>query len=119
MQGSHTFRQVKNSVGNFAHVSLLCHPGKEYAVHWSADENESKVIHSLALLQGIEDSYRKHLAEGGAPSAFTIEEVQELPVDTTADAMRCAAAMATWRALGHGEHSAKIIHDAEWRVAYS
>jgi hypothetical protein len=62
---------------------------------------------------------REHELRGGEACWVEIVELIEAPVDTRADAVRCAATLATWKALGHSEADADVVFEnGEWWIRF-
>ena len=60
-----------------------------------------------------------HTALGGSPCEVCIEALVETDVDTTVDAIECAAAIAAWLALGHAESDAVLeFADGKWSARF-
>jgi hypothetical protein len=68
------------------------------------------------VANGIRDAIAWHALEGGVAASFRVLEIEELPVDTKPDAVRCAATMAAWKALGHDETGIAFEFDGQWKA---
>lgn len=72
-----------------------------------------------AAMEGAKDTLR-HLERLADPNSYTVKitKVIGLEVDTTEDAVRTAAALATWRAINPDSSEPKPVYDGHWYVAF-
>jgi hypothetical protein len=109
MIGIHRFAIQKGGKGRFAGVTIRAETGDFDGVHWSP-----VVTHLLRaeyggeVAAGVADARRWHLARGGADASVEVIEILTFPVDSTPDAVRCAATAAAWKALGNAEEDLRF-----------
>jgi hypothetical protein len=109
MIGSHRFAMQRGGKGRFAGVTIRAEAGDFDGVHWAPE-----VTHFLRaefggdVAAGVADARRWHLARGGTDASIEVIEIQTFPVDSTPDAVRCAATAAVWKALGNAEEELRF-----------
>lgn len=108
------FFKTKRGVSAFAAITLEPQAGSSEVVEWVPSVILFEAIYGEAVTSGIRDALAWHSLEGGTPTAFKVFEFTELLVDTKPDAVRCAATMAAWKALGHEESGISFEFDEEW-----
>lgn len=108
------FFKTKGGVSAFAAITLEPQAGSDEVVEWMPSVRLFEAIYGKAVASGIRDALAWHSAEGGAPTSFRVLDFTELLVDTKPDAVRCAATMAAWKALGHEESGISFEFDREW-----
>jgi hypothetical protein len=75
--------------------------------------------YDIALEAGAAIAVREHERQGGEPQRIEILALYANPVDTREDAVRCATALATWKALGHSESDTNVeFENGEWHVTF-
>lgn len=89
-------------------------------VHWAPEVNRGiRAEYQGDVEAGIDDARTWHLSKGGADASFQVTELGIFPVDTKADAVRCAATAAAWKALGNSEAELSIAWDGDrWVVTF-
>ena len=116
---SFKFCKQRGGLGAYAVVSVETIAGSAGFVEWAAAAELFEKFYGVAVRQGIRDALDWHEAGGGTGSAFRVLEIQEFLVDTKPDAVRCAATMAAWKALGHEEAQIVFEFDGEWKAGRS
>ena len=118
MISRHRFLHTRDGVTSFALVGVTSQPSDDWIVEWHGSVTRYKDLDAAAE-EGVDIAVREHEHRGGEPHLIEIVELIETPVDTRADAVRCAAALATWKALGHSESDANVMfEEGEWRVTF-
>jgi hypothetical protein len=108
------FFKHKGGISAFAAITLEPQVGLDEGVEWVPEVKSFEPIYGETVASGIRDALAWHSLEGGAATAFRVLEFKELLVDTKPDAVRCAATMAAWKALGHDESGISFEFDREW-----
>jgi len=76
-------------------------------------------IYGDVVRRGVEAAYIRHLEIGGEGACIRIVDLVEVVVDTRPDAIQCATALATWKALGHDESEATVEYRNGWEVSFA
>lgn len=124
MRGEYRFLRHRGGIASVARVTVELHPDSAWSVSWEKLVSDSpsyppRVFYRSAAEEGVMLAAREHERRGGEPYQVHIVQVVEWPADTRADAVRCAAALATWGALGHAEAEATIVFlGEEWQVTF-
>lgn len=117
VKGTHRFLQTRNGVTAFAQVGIVATPDQRGAVLWATELEALREVHGAAVDMGIQLAVQAHRGMGGASHRFEVVELMETAVDSRPDAVRCAAALAAWRSLGHDESDASVVfEDGAWKV---
>ncbi len=109
---------------SFAEVAVDLQPSSTWTITWdNLTYNDSEYsytgFYNTSIEEGVDIAAREHERRGGEPYLVGIVELIDQPVDTREDAVRCAAALATWKALGHSESEANVVFEnGEWRVTF-
>jgi hypothetical protein len=111
---SFKFFKHKGGISAFAAITLEPQAGVAEGVDWMPAVKSFEPIYGEAVVSGIRDALAWHTLEGGTTTGFLVLELEELLVDTKPDAVRCAATMAAWKALGHEESGISFEFDREW-----
>ena len=119
MKASYKFFKHKDGASAFAEIGIESAPSPEFSIKWANDLKRYEQIYGNAVRQGIAQSLRWHRDLGGSVATFTVSEFVEMVVDTKEDAVKCASAMAAWKALGHSETELAFDFDGTWHVAKS
>jgi hypothetical protein len=107
MQATFRIKRVFRGLLSFAEVSVRAIPAAAADVRVLPEVT----LHEpwrVALEQGVRIGLDAHAQAGGAPAAVEVVALVEVVVDTVEDAVRCAAAAATWKALGHAEDTIDV-----------
>jgi len=110
------FAKLKNGIGAFAAIAVETIDGVSGVIEWSPSEKALQKNYGEAVSNGIEDAVAWHVLEGGQTKSFRILQFEYLVMDTTLDAVRCAATMAAWKSLGHDEAQIVFEYDGEWKA---
>jgi hypothetical protein len=113
------FFKHKNGISAFAAITIELISGAEDSIEWAPMAQAQKKSYGEAVLNGIRDAVAWHVLRGGVATGFKVLEIEELLVDTKPDAVRCAATMAAWKALGHAETDVAFEFDNEWKARYN
>ena len=116
MRAYFKFLRTINGISSFAAVGVECVPSSAFAVQWAEGIARFESYYPNAVEAGIAEAHRWHQEMGGGPAQFVVTEFLHLEVDTRADAVRCAATAAAWKALGQNEADLHFEKDGEWRV---
>lgn len=108
------FFRHKGGTSAFAAITLEPHAGLDGGVEWMSGVKSFEPLYGEAVASGVRDALAWHTQEGGDVIAFVVIALEELLVDTKPDAVRCAATMAAWKALGHDESGIRFVFEGEW-----
>lgn len=130
MIADYKLSSVKNGIGYFAFVVVEIEPFSEKscvinAIGQQINRDSGEVnaeTHSdwvSAAIEGAKDTLR-HLESLANLNSYTVKitKVIGLETDTTEDAVRTAAALATWRAINPDSSEPKPVFDGHWSVAF-
>ncbi|MCW1922922.1 hypothetical protein OKA05_10195 [Luteolibacter arcticus] len=102
----------KGGKGRFAGVTIRAEAGEFDGVHWAPEVSHfARAQYAGDVVAGIADARRWHLAKGGTDASIEVSQIEEILSDTTPDAVRLAATVAAWKALGNSE--AELRFDQE------
>jgi hypothetical protein len=113
------FFKHKNGLSAFAAIALEPVAGVKDTLEWEPAAQALEKFYGEAVSNGIRDAVAWHMLEGGAATAFRVLEIVQMLMDTKPDAVRCAATMAAWKALGHAESGIAFEFDGEWKARRS
>jgi hypothetical protein len=109
---------------SFAKVVVDAQPSSTWTITWDRftynDASDPyNGYYNIALEAGASIAVREHELQGGEPKRIEILALYANPVDTREDAVRCATALATWKALGHSESDANVtFEEGEWHITF-
>jgi hypothetical protein len=118
---THKFFRVKRGAHNFAEVSVsLRQEEGAIEISWSAEATPLQGRYRSAIEAAVRAGAAAAAALGTRPSRIHVEQIVEVPADTTSDAVGCAAALAAWKAWGLPLDRTSVSLDSEgqWRVDY-
>ncbi|MDQ5824660.1 MAG: hypothetical protein M3441_10695 [Chloroflexota bacterium] len=124
MNGEYRFLRTRDGVTSFASVTVELQPSSIYSVTsdnliYNDSEELYNGFYNTALAEGVEIAARAHEQRGGEPQHVEIVKLHATLIDSRADAVRCATALATWKALGHSEDEVNVLFaNGEWRVEF-
>src|SRR5262245_1386139 len=111
--------KTRNGITAFAAVELTSQDSDKWAVCWGDAATQLRPVYGSAVDGGIQLARNAHEERGGVPQQITIVSLSETTSDTRADAMRCATAIALWKAWGYSESEVTAAFvDGEWRVRF-
>lgn len=103
----------------FAQVTVCSEPSAASRVEWDDGLDGMRRVWGADIEKGIEQAADAHRKGGGAAHSVRVVDVVDVPVDTRADAVRCAAAIAAWTSFGGDESAAGAALDAGgWKVVF-
>lgn len=103
MRGHYKLLRVGNGTMRAAQVSLVAEPSDTWSIDIPPSVEQVVRLYGDALSEGIMLAAKHHESLGGRQHRFTVESLVRTAADTLADAVRCAGAVAAWKALGHDE----------------
>ena len=124
MIGSYRLMRATGDGMFFAFVAVEAEPGATWSVGRSGlrqnkDAYPYTGFYDAEFEKGVMLAANKHEQLGGEPHRIEIVEFRWSNVDTRNDVVRCAMAVATWKALGYGEEAANVEYEnGEWRVTF-
>jgi hypothetical protein len=113
------FAKMINGIGRAAMVELEPCCFVDAIVVWVSkyDGLADKRPIELDVNVGVGGAVGWHIAGGGGKVALRVVDV-DFGADFSLDAVRCAATMAAWLALGHDEAGIKFeVEKGRWRAA--
>ena len=119
MGTQHKFIGVNESGSRIAGVEVIaCETDvSDVALGASVPEGWARREYGAAVLDGVRSALDWRQQRGGRPHSIEVTQILDFPADSTADAMRCAAATATWIALGGvKEDLERVFTDGQWTV---
>lgn len=120
MIGAFRFLRTFQGSVKFADVSVASTPAARLEVSWAAGLDPLQRLYGGAVADGVGIAFDEHRRRGGTPHAVEVTALRESPADTTADAVKCAAAIACWKSWGHPESEATLVNVAgEWNVSFA
>jgi len=109
--------RTKGGKTAFAIVGVTAHEGQ--GIRWHESLSIVRRLYETPVETGIERALREHMERGGPNRSIEVTKLVESPSDTKEDAVRCASALATWKALGHLESESRIVFQGEnWDVLF-
>jgi hypothetical protein len=104
----------------FAVVSLRSQANDFWSIEWTSAASRFRQAYGEAVDRGIQFARAEHKRRGGTPQKIEVLGLEEVPADTRADAVYCAATIATWKALGNPESEIGVDVDDEdnWHVRF-
>ncbi|MDR2980893.1 MAG: hypothetical protein LBV12_01455 [Puniceicoccales bacterium] len=113
------FRVNSRNIASIAIVSVDVVESNQYRIVWQEKALSLKKIYGDAVLKGINAAIEQHTMLGGGIVCISVVEIIEFYADTSSDSVMCASALATWKALGYGEESTKIVYENGWTVTFT
>ena len=124
MPSQYGFLRTHGGITYFARVAVESQLSSTWTVTWNKmiyndSSHPYNGYYDTALETGVAVAVREHEQRGGVPQQVEIVELLANPVDTPAHAVRCATALATWKALGHSESDMYVVfEEEEWRIKF-
>lgn len=119
METTYKFFRMWRGIASFAQITVDTRPCAAHELTWNATEVLTLHLYRDAIALGVEAAHMRHCELGGETACVTIVDFVDVMVDTKADAVTCAAALATWKALGHDEAAAVVEYRDEWTVSFA
>jgi hypothetical protein len=117
LTGSYRFMKTHRGVTAYASVTVQSQPNAIHRIEWNDGLEPIRRAWGADIERGIEQAETRHRQGGAAPHIVRVVEVIDSPVDTTSDALTCAAAIATWLSLGGDAAETQIVVDGNgWKV---
>jgi hypothetical protein len=121
MTGEYRFLKTRGRITGFAVVGVRSRPNETWMTIFGP-ELTSYVLaeYGDALRSGIAVAANAHIRRGGVPQMVEVITVLESRVDTRPDAIRSAAALASWKSWNHSEAGGLIVFaDEEWTISFA
>jgi len=119
MLGAYKFMRVTHGGMRFASVTVSSEPAETSAISLDALEERLRNHWKAPLEDGIRLALLRHEELGGPAASVSLQTLIYTIVDTTPDALTCAAGVATWKALGHLEAEASLqLVDGRWALSF-
>jgi hypothetical protein len=117
VKASFKFLKMRNRIPAVAAISVesVSSPSSDsLKILWPDDLVFYEKFYAQTVRDGVQLAVHWH--GSGNNWIFKILTFTEFPADTLPDAVRCASAMAAWKALGHAEEELTFEFDGEWKV---
>jgi len=112
-------RKTRGGITAFAGVAIETDANVPSGVDLNALEEPTRIRFEKALNAGVGHALAEHERRGGSAPSVRVTALDETVSDTKDDAVRCAAAIATWQALGYAESDADLrFENGEWTVTF-
>lgn len=118
MKSEYRFLRTQSGATSFARVTLSASPASEWCIEF---DRVMPIVPAYldALRDGIAIAVREYERLGGVPHRIEVDALQETPADTSPDAVRCAATVATWKAFGREESRIVISYQTDhWETSF-
>ena len=120
MKADFKFVRYHDGVTSFAWVTVVVEKAPTISVVWTATAVAVQSYYGDPIESGINDALMAHTKAGGTPVCVQIVSLVQAPADTRPDAVRCSAALATWKALGRDAALVRVERVAgEWIASFS
>lgn len=119
MRAEYKFLRTRAGVTSFAVVGIDSSPSDSWSLSWNRQLLDLERVFGDAVEEGVMLAAREHTKQGGNPQQVEVISLMQTYVDTCPDAVVCAAAVATWKSLGHPEASICIkFQDGQWMPSF-
>lgn len=119
MNGEYRFLRSHGSTTRYALVRLTSEPASEWQTTIAPLPSRQAERYGDAMRGGVELAMAEFKSRGGQPQRVHIEYLEESIVDTTPDAVTCAAALAAWKAWGLAESSTQLEFSVDmWSIRF-
>jgi hypothetical protein len=119
MKAEHRFLRTRDGITRFARVTLSSEPAKSLEIHFAPSLGGLLSAYHDALRAGISAAASQHEKLGGQWHRIHLVALAESAVDTSPDAVYCAAAVAAWKSFGRDEGDALVsFADGQWVVSF-
>jgi hypothetical protein len=119
MKGGYRFLRTREGITGFAKVEVSSRPSDKWAISWSVGLDEQMAIYGETVTEAVMAAAAGHERLGGGRHSVQVDLLIESAVDTKADAVFCAAAIAAWKSWGRAEEDVSIAYvNGRWRVEF-
>lgn len=109
MKTVHRFVRTHHKITAFAEIGLELATDSGESLAWADDFGPARRVWGTAVASGLKRALDWHRqVAGGGEASFRVTHFLFTHVDTTSDAVECAATIAGWKALGHKESEIAI-----------
>ncbi|MFY9906946.1 MAG: hypothetical protein WBX02_11635 [Terriglobales bacterium] len=117
MEGDYKMFRTAAGKTAFAIVGVAAREGE--GIRWHPSLTGMRRLYGGPVQAGVEHALHEHAERGGAAHSIEIIKLIESTSDTKEDAVKCAATLATWKALGHPESEAEVVFQGDaWEVSF-
>lgn len=114
------FLRVIGGVTRFAKATVAAEAASEWQTVQSENVRSLARVYGDAVERGVNAAVAAHRSGGGSPYRVHVLEIIESAVDTSADVVECAVAVATWKSFGHEEARALLeAASGTWAVRFN
>lgn len=118
MIGEYRFLRTRDGITRFAKVTVEAEPGDEWKTSFDDSLGDLAGRYGDVINEGICLAQERQTRLLGQRYHVQILSVVESLVDTSMDAVRCAAAAAAWKSFGHDESEISIsFREGQWIVS--
>lgn len=119
MKGEYRFLRAHHGRMGFAKVVLRASSAKAWSIEFGRSADKAVAVHGDSLREGIMLAAHEYEKLGGACHRVEVESLVDSVADTSPDVVRCAAAVAAWKALGRNESEVVVVHGRHgWEVSF-
>lgn len=119
MKAECTFFETSGGVVAYARVVVSSEPAGEAKIVWRVQLEAMERVWRSDVERGIRLAATEHQKRGGTPHLVRVEEVVDVPADTKADAMTCAALIAAWKSWERSDAELEVAQrDGAWIVRF-
>ena len=120
MKAEFRFLRTHGGVTRFARVAVVSELAEGWTITLSYAPEEPAPIHGDAVREGISRATAEQERLKGPRYRIDVHALAESVVDTSADAVECAATVAAWKSFGRDEAAAVVYFgDGRWRVRFA
>lgn len=119
MIAEYRFLRTRAGATRFAHVTVI----SAEASAWSSTRSDA--VQSLepgygqAIQSGLALAIAEQKRRNGRSFAITVTRLVETVVDTSADVVECAVAVATWKSFGNEERDVSLdFEGGRWKATF-
>jgi hypothetical protein len=106
-------------IPSYAAMTVLCRGALAWEFTIEIPITPVLTRYTEAIYRGLKLAAAEHEKRGGPPHHIKVIELLQTAVDTSNDSVECAAAGATWNALGHDENDLVFtFSNRTWRVDF-
>ena len=118
MRIEYKFLRTRAGITSFAVVGVVSSSSNHWSIFWNDSLADLKKVFCEAVEEGVMLAVREHTKKG-SPQRIEVISLLHTSVDTRSDAVTVAAAVATWKSLGHLDSTICIkFQDGRWRVFF-
>lgn len=119
MMAEYRFLRTHQGVTRFAKVTVVSIASSCWSIVLSDAVRELGAVYGDAIQSGLSLAIAEQNQRGGQQYAITVTEIVETAVDTSTDAVECAAVVAAWKSFEEKEQDISIRFDGvRWKATF-